>query len=58
MVIVQDRVTEQGRHVVAMFEACAAAPDDLGAAAAADEALRVLEAMLVAQPDPRAAAAG
>jgi hypothetical protein len=41
-----DEVREQGQRVVEAFGACAAAPDDLDAAAAADEALDRLEELL------------
>ncbi|MEU8800814.1 hypothetical protein [Spirillospora sp. NPDC048819] len=50
------RIEAQGRRVVDLFGACAAAPDDLAVARSADEALVKLEEMLVAadQEDGRA----
>jgi hypothetical protein len=44
-----ERIRLQGEEVVELFTACAAAPDDLEVARAADEALRYLEAALAAE---------
>ena len=40
------RIEQQGLKVVELFTACAAAPDDRGAAEAADTALAELETLL------------
>ncbi|MBG0851748.1 hypothetical protein I2W78_07795 [Streptomyces spinoverrucosus] len=41
-----EEIEVQGRKVVELFTACAAAPDDLAAAEAADAALAELEVLL------------
>ncbi|MDH2428340.1 hypothetical protein [Sphaerisporangium sp. TRM90804] len=45
-------IEAQGHKVVELFGACGAAPDDLEVARAADEALRILEDMLLATETP------
>jgi len=46
------RIEQQGLKVVELFTACAAAPDDRGAAEAADTALAELETLLRAAAGP------
>ncbi|WP_367323353.1 hypothetical protein [Streptomyces sp. HUAS ZL42] len=46
-----EEIETQGRKVVELFTACADAPDDLGAARAADAGLAELEEMLRAAAD-------
>lgn len=45
----EERIEEQGSKVVELFTECAAAPDDLQAAGAADEALKRLEDLLTGE---------
>jgi hypothetical protein len=48
-----DEIAAAGQQVVELLGACAAAPDDIATARAADDALRNLEQLLAAPGRPR-----
>jgi hypothetical protein len=50
----KDEIDAAGRKVVELLGACAVAPDDIETGRAADDALRSLERLLAAGPEPGA----